>query len=470
MVTGPVCGVVVEPLESVFAMLLPRCRLCFAPMIGSVLAVPPVVAESEDSGGTVTVSVGCGGVEAEGVAAWVSTGGAAGAGWAVTGVTTGGLWTMVRSLGCGLWAGAVGDVLDLGGTAGEDRGGSDAGGGLGADRGGRSGRCGGPGATSGSTGSCSAADGGTGHGRATRGRGPRTCGAGSRGSGSGGCATGSGSSSTSACCTRTGCPATTGSARGGSTAAAEQAAELGEQGALEDEQRARREERGERLGVGAKLGAEGAAGVAALDMAASGAVDLGQSLGGLGELDPDLVTGQLTGLARFGERDAGADQQALHARDGGVHRLGDLLVAHRVDLAQQERRALGLGEMADVLEETAELLAVLDALVGGHPIQVGVGVHRVLPVRGGLTKVVEAAVPRDPVEPRANGDRALVGDHRVVGRDEDLLEHVLRVLGRAEHLPAEAEEAGLVALDERVEGVLVTPPGQGDELLVLLKA
>jgi hypothetical protein len=209
--------------------------------------------------------------------------------------------------------------------------------------------------------------------------------------------------------------------------------------ALDDEQRARREDRGEGFGVGAKLGAELVAGVAALDVAAGRPGYLGEPLGRLGELEPNLVTGQLAGLARLGERDARPDQQRLHARHGGVHRLGDLLVAHRVDLAEQEGRALRLGKVADVLEQAAELLAVLDPLVRGDPVHVGVGVHRVLPVRGGLAKVIETAVARDPVEPGAHGDRALVGDHRVVGRDEDLLEHVLGVLGRAQHLAAEAE-------------------------------
>jgi hypothetical protein len=100
----------------------------------------------------------------------------------------------------------------------------------------------------------------------------------------------------------------------------------------------------------------------------------------------------------------------------------------------------------------------------------GVGVHRVLPVRGGLPKVVETAVAGDPVEPGPDRDRALVGDHRVVGRDEDLLEDVLGVLGAAEHLAAEAEQSRLVALHEGVEGVLMTPSGEGDELLVVLEA
>jgi hypothetical protein len=84
--------------------------------------------------------------------------------------------------------------------------------------------------------------------------------------------------------------------------------------------------------------------------------------------------------------------------------------------------------------------------------------------------MVETAVPGDPVEPGPYSDRALVGDHRVVGRDEDLLEDVLSVLGAAEHLAAEAQQSRLVALDEDVEGVLMTPPGEGYELLVVLEA
>jgi hypothetical protein len=202
---------------------------------------------------------------------------------------------------------------------------------------------------------------------------------------------------------------------------------------------------------------------------ADGARDLGEPLGGLGELDPDLVAGQLTRLARLGQRDPGPDEQALHARDRGVHRLGDLLVAHRVDFAEKERRALRLGKVADVAEQAAELLPILDPLVGGHPVHVGVGVHRVLPVRGRLTKMIEAAVSGDPVEPGPDRDRSLVGDHCVVRRHEDLLEDVLRVLGAAEHLAAESEQPGLVALHQGVERVLMTPPRQGDELLVVLE-
>jgi hypothetical protein len=56
-----------------------------------------------------------------------------------------------------------------------------------------------------------------------------------------------------------------------------------------------------------------------------------------------------------------------------------------------------------------------------------------------------------------------------VGIDEDLLQNVLGVLSRAEHLTAEAEQPGLVAVDDRLEGVIVAPSQQRHEALVSLQ-
>ncbi len=83
--------------------------------------------------------------------------------------------------------------------------------------------------------------------------------------------------------------------------------------------------------------------------------------------------------------------------------------------------------------------------------------------------MVEAAVAGDPVKPGAEVDLALVGEHRSVGVDEDLLEDVLGVLGGAQHLPAEAEQAALVAVDERLEGAGVATPRHRDQAVVALE-
>jgi hypothetical protein len=53
--------------------------------------------------------------------------------------------------------------------------------------------------------------------------------------------------------------------------------------------------------------------------------------------------------------------------------------------------------------------------------------------------------------------------------DEDLLEHVLGVLGRAQHVAAEREEARVVAIEEDLEGVLVAGADHRDEARVSLK-
>ena len=84
--------------------------------------------------------------------------------------------------------------------------------------------------------------------------------------------------------------------------------------------------------------------------------------------------------------------------------------------------------------------------------------------------MVERAVARDPVEPRPHVDLALVGEDRVEGGGEDLLQHVLGVLLGAEHVPAEGEQARLVAREERLEGGVLPAAGERDELLVGLQA
>ncbi len=81
-----------------------------------------------------------------------------------------------------------------------------------------------------------------------------------------------------------------------------------------------------------------------------------------------------------------------------------------------------------------------------------VDVHRVDADGGGAPQMVERAVARDPVEPRTHVDLALVGEDGVEGRGEDLLENVLGVLARGEHVAAEGEQARLVAAAERLEG------------------
>ena len=123
----------------------------------------------------------------------------------------------------------------------------------------------------------------------------------------------------------------------------------------------------------------------------------------------------------------------------------------------------------DVADQEAELLALVN-LVGGAGAVVGeVDVHRVHPDRLGPAQMVEAAVASDPVEPGAHVDRALVGQDRVEGGRHHLLEHVLGVLAGAQQVPAEGEQAGLVAGDQHLEGRGVALAHVGDQALVRLQ-
>ena len=74
---------------------------------------------------------------------------------------------------------------------------------------------------------------------------------------------------------------------------------------------------------------------------------------------------------------------------------------------------------------------------------------------------------------RYSHGRALIGrssrEHRVERGGEDLLEHVLGVLLRAEHVAAEGEQARLIALDQRLERAVVAAARERDQALVTLK-
>jgi hypothetical protein len=117
----------------------------------------------------------------------------------------------------------------------------------------------------------------------------------------------------------------------------------------------------------------------------------------------------------------------------------------------------------------AELLTLVDRVGGGSPRVPLEDVHGVLPRGLWAAEMVQAAVAGDPVEPGARVDRAVVGADGIEGGGEHLLKHVLGVLLGAEHVAAEGEQAGLVALDQRLESAVVTAPDQRDEPLVALQ-
>ena len=110
------------------------------------------------------------------------------------------------------------------------------------------------------------------------------------------------------------------------------------------------------------------------------------------------------------------------------------------DLIKDQRFAMLSHRHTDDEGAMAELLALVD-LVGRRLAALGeVDVHRVDADRLLAAQVVQRAVAGDPVEPRPHVDRAVVAEDRVERGGEDLLQDVLRVLARAEHVAAEREQ------------------------------
>ena len=171
----------------------------------------------------------------------------------------------------------------------------------------------------------------------------------------------------------------------------------------------------------------------------------------------------------IGQGDPCPHQQGLDRRDGRFHRLRDLLVGERVHLTQQQRGALRLGELVDVRDELAEALAAEHLVARREAVLGEVDVHRVDAGGGRPTQVVERAVAGDAVQPGANVDLAIVGEHGVERRREDLLQHVLGVLPGPQHVAAEREQARLVTSAQGLERRVVAPPSKADEALIGLQ-
>jgi hypothetical protein len=241
---------------------------------------------------------------------------------------------------------------------------------------------------------------------------------------------------------------------------------VGKHELLEDDEGTDREHGGERLVGLAQLVAEQAAAVAALHVPTHRRGHARQALGHLAELESHRIARELPRLGRLGQGDARAYEQRLDAGDRGVHRLPDLLIGQRVDLPQQKRRALRLGQSLDIGEQQSEVLTTMH-LVGRREAALRVvDVHRVHADRLLSPQVVEAAVPRDAVEPRPNVERPVVGLHCVERGREHLLEHVLGILLGREHVPAEREQACLVAAHQGLEGAVMASTNERDETLV----
>jgi hypothetical protein len=100
---------------------------------------------------------------------------------------------------------------------------------------------------------------------------------------------------------------------------------------------------------------------------------------------------------------------------------------------------LALGQRLHIADQRTEALAAEQLLVHAPLARVAAVVQHLHRVRLRAAHVIDAAVGGDPVEPRPHANLTVIGDDRVEGRHEDLLQRVLAVLRGAQHPLAEAQ-------------------------------
>jgi hypothetical protein len=180
------------------------------------------------------------------------------------------------------------------------------------------------------------------------------------------------------------------------------------------------------------------------------------------ELLTDDLTRRVARLAAGDQAAARAEDERLHVRHLTAQHARHLDVREAAGLGEQERLALLRRQLPDVAQDLAQLRAPLHLLR-----QPGGGELGKLAELTPRAQHRQAAVACDREEPRLEGDLALVAGLEVVPRGcEGVLNGVLRLVRRPEHVPAEAEDRGAVALERDLESELVAVPHLLDEPVV----
>ena len=144
---------------------------------------------------------------------------------------------------------------------------------------------------------------------------------------------------------------------------------------------------------------------------------------------------------------------------------GELDIGHPAQLAHQERRALLLGQPANIGDQPPQRFALIglrDGILAGcadHAENLG-GRHQ------RTAELVDAAVVGDAIQPGSQRDLAVVRPQARIGPHEHVLEGVLGILAAREHLARIGEQPLPVAIVDGPERVVVPRAEERNELLV----
>jgi hypothetical protein len=257
------------------------------------------------------------------------------------------------------------------------------------------------------------------------------------------------------------CGPACGSAAGGRAGAAREPEHLSQKA-----QRAhRRRERRQPAVDAAQLPAEAAAAGAVPHVAAGIGVRAKAAFIRLDELLVDLAAGGVARRSGLRERDPRADEERLDGADRDPERRRQLGVGHTAQLAQQKRGSLLIGEPADVVDQPPQRLAGISL---GNRV-VDDATDQLEHLRRGRCRppeLVDAAVVSHAKQPRAQREISVAGAQPRVRAHEHILERILRVLPCGQHLPRVREQALVVAVVDRAEGLVVAGTEQRNELFV----
>jgi hypothetical protein len=181
---------------------------------------------------------------------------------------------------------------------------------------------------------------------------------------------------------------------------------------------------------------------------------------GDGELFANLLAGRLARVALGDQRGAGLVDERLDLAHGAPHDRRDRPVGKVVELGEQQRAALLLGQPADVAEELEQVLPPVDLLGEARKRRHAILKWGSRPAGGDRR---QAAVAGDRVQPRTELPRGGPAEKCSMGPDERLLKRVLGLVLVAEHVPAVGQQWGVVAPEDRLERPLVAGAGASDE-------
>jgi hypothetical protein len=189
----------------------------------------------------------------------------------------------------------------------------------------------------------------------------------------------------------------------------------------------------------------------------------GKPTGGWRKLLTDLGAGCLACPAACDQGTASLEDIRLHCSRLTAEDLRDLSMGEAGRLDEQQRRSMLLRQLLDVSQHVANLdlsLSDVGEVRGRASVDV---LGRFLPR---VTEHGKAAVPGDGEEPRFEVEVPASHLKLPRGGEESVLDDILGVFDRSEHLARKAEDRARVPFVDRLESRLVSPLCRGDEAVV----